>query len=288
MCPPFFPAALVLTRVVSHPHNSRVTCDAGHKSLSADAVVPTCAVVGHAELTPLNPSEEHLPLGLREEMSRPQVGEVLYLLPHHSFPTANNFDFALLEQNSKIMSIEEVSARGREAPLLGRANGTTSPVRAFHHHQPETESAVDLLTDVLPVRRRRKLHHRVTRSGDRPYQLQAFLGKPVPGSAHRRGLRSHAGVTLAGCRDRLCSSPGLHVARTVAQARSPGTSVGTTYRRAPANVVSLSTHFHSHRHEFRSSERIDLSLSFYRPEIDLVASLTEVCRNPSKSAYRSN
>ena len=117
-------------------------------------------------------------------MSRPQVGEVLYLLPHHSFPTANNFDFALLEQNSKIMSIEEVSARGREAPLLGRANGTTSPVRAFHHHQPETESAVDLRTGVLPVRRRRKLHQRVTRSGDRPYQLQAFLGKPVPGSAH--------------------------------------------------------------------------------------------------------
>jgi D-serine deaminase-like pyridoxal phosphate-dependent protein len=59
----YMPAALVLTRVVSHPHNSRVTCDAGHKSVSADAGVPTCAVVGHPELTPLNPSEEHLPLG---------------------------------------------------------------------------------------------------------------------------------------------------------------------------------------------------------------------------------
>ena len=126
----YMPAALVLTRVVSHPHNSRVTCDAGHKSVSADAGVPTCAVVGHPELTPLNPSEEHLPLGLREDRSRPQVGEVLYLVPRHVCPTVNNFDFALLVQNGQIMSMEKVSARGREAPLLRRAEGTASPMPA--------------------------------------------------------------------------------------------------------------------------------------------------------------
>jgi len=147
---------------------------------------------------------------------------------------------------------------------------------------------MDLRTGVLPARRCRKLHQRVTRSGDRSHQLQPFLGKPVPGSAHGSGLRSHAGVTLAGCRDRLCSSPSLHIARTVAEARSSSTSLSTTYRRAPTDVVSVSTHFQSHRHEFRNSERIDFSLSFYRPEIDLVASLTEVCRNASKSAFRSN
>src|SRR6516225_3704113 len=74
----YAPAALVLARVVSRPHDGRVTCDAGHKSVSADAGVPTCLVVGHPELTPLAPSEEHLPLASGEDMSRPQVGEALY------------------------------------------------------------------------------------------------------------------------------------------------------------------------------------------------------------------
>ena len=125
----YAPAVLVLTRVVSRPHNGIVTCDAGHKSVSADAGVPTCVVVGHPELVPLTPSEEHLPLDSREEMHRPQVGEALYLLPRHVCPTVNNFDSALLVRDGQITSVEKVSARGREAPLLRTSDWTTSPVR---------------------------------------------------------------------------------------------------------------------------------------------------------------
>jgi D-serine deaminase-like pyridoxal phosphate-dependent protein len=126
----YMPAALVLTRVVSRPHNSRVTCDAGHKSVSADAGVPTCVVVGHPQLMPLTPSEEHLPLGSGVAMCRPQVGETLYLLPRHVCPTVNNFDFALLVRNGQITSVEEVSARGREAPLLRTSDRMPPPVRS--------------------------------------------------------------------------------------------------------------------------------------------------------------
>jgi D-serine deaminase-like pyridoxal phosphate-dependent protein len=90
------PAVLVLTRVVSQPRKGIVTCDAGHKAVSADAGVPTCVVVGHSELTPLSPSEEHLPMALQEEAAGPRVGEALYLLPRHVCPTVNNFDCALL------------------------------------------------------------------------------------------------------------------------------------------------------------------------------------------------
>lgn len=126
----YAPAVLVLTRVVSRPHNSIATCDAGHKSVSADAGVPTCVVVGHPELMPLTPSEEHLPLGSREQMRRPQVGEALYLLPRHVCTTVNNFDSALLVRDGQITSVERVSARGREAPLLRTSDRTTSPVRA--------------------------------------------------------------------------------------------------------------------------------------------------------------
>jgi len=125
----YAPAVLVLTRVVSQPHNGIVTCDAGHKSVSADAGVPTCVVVGHPALVPLTPSEEHLPLDSREEMHRPQVGEALYLLPRHVCPTVNNFDSALLVRDGQITSVEKVSARGREAPLLRTPDWTTSPVR---------------------------------------------------------------------------------------------------------------------------------------------------------------
>jgi D-serine deaminase-like pyridoxal phosphate-dependent protein len=114
----YLPAVLVLTRVVSHPRSGIITCDAGHKTVSADAGVPTCVVVGHPELTPLSPSEEHLPLEVRGGAVGPEVGEALYLLPRHVCPTVNNFDDALLVRNGAIESVEEVSARGRETPLL--------------------------------------------------------------------------------------------------------------------------------------------------------------------------
>src|SRR6266478_3522983 len=120
------PAVLVLTRVVSQPRAGIVTCDAGHKAVSADAGVPTCVVVGHSELTPLAPSEEHLPMALRGGASGPQVGEALYLLPRHICPTVNNFDCALLVQDGVVKSVEKVSARGREAPLLQATDNTRS------------------------------------------------------------------------------------------------------------------------------------------------------------------
>jgi D-serine deaminase-like pyridoxal phosphate-dependent protein len=126
----YAPAALVLARVVSHPHDDIVTCDAGHKTVSADAGVPTCLVVGHPELIPLTPSEEHLPLRTTREAQTPRIGETLYLLPRHVCPTVNNFDSALLVSSGQIASVEPVSARGREAPLL-RSSGK-----------------VDLLTDL--------------------------------------------------------------------------------------------------------------------------------------------
>ena len=113
----YTPAALVVSRVVSHPHKGIITCDAGHKTVSADAGVPTCVVVGHPELTPLSPSEEHLPMQSRNS-SGPAIGNALYLLPRHICPTVNNFDCALIVREGRIESVENVSARGRETSLL--------------------------------------------------------------------------------------------------------------------------------------------------------------------------
>ena len=111
------PAALVIARIVSHPRPNIVTCDAGHKTVSADAGIPNCMVLGRPELKPLQPSEEHLPLEVAPGAPVPAVGEVLYIVPRHVCPTVNNFDHALLVRDGRILSVEPVSARGREAPL---------------------------------------------------------------------------------------------------------------------------------------------------------------------------
>lgn len=111
------PAALVASTVVSHPAPGRITCDAGHKSVSADAGVPTCVVLGRPELTPLKPSEEHLPIAVPEGAERPAVGSVLYLVPRHVCPTVNNFEDAVIVLKGEAARVERVAARGRERPI---------------------------------------------------------------------------------------------------------------------------------------------------------------------------
>jgi len=122
----YAPAALVIARVVSHPYANIITCDAGHKAVSADAGVPTCVPIGHSELTPLSPSEEHLPFSVNEGGKPPNVGDVLFLIPRHVCPTVNHFDAALIVRNGRIVSVEEVSARGHEGPLLQTSDATTA------------------------------------------------------------------------------------------------------------------------------------------------------------------
>lgn len=111
------PAAIVLSTVVSHPTAGRITCDAGHKTVSADAGIPNCAVIGYPSMQPLKPSEEHLPIELPEGTAAPNIGDLLYLVPRHVCPSVNNFDEALIIRNGQIEAVERVTARGREAPL---------------------------------------------------------------------------------------------------------------------------------------------------------------------------
>src|SRR5262249_45238900 len=68
------PPAFVVSTVASHPTPDPITCDAGHKSVSADAGVPTCVVLGQPELQPRGPSEEHLPIDMPPGAEIPSVG----------------------------------------------------------------------------------------------------------------------------------------------------------------------------------------------------------------------
>lgn len=112
------PAAVVAATVVSHPAPGRITCDAGHKTVSADAGVPTCAILGRPDLQPLKPSEEHLPIAVPAGSPMPAIGEILYLVPRHVCPTVNNFDEAVIVRRNRIDAVERVAARGRETPVF--------------------------------------------------------------------------------------------------------------------------------------------------------------------------
>lgn len=110
-------AVTVLATVVSRPGGDVVTCDAGHKAVSADAGVPTCTVLDRDGLTPEHPSEEHLPIRIARGARAPEPGDLLRLIPKHVCPTVNNFDHAVILRNGAVAAIEPVTARGHESPL---------------------------------------------------------------------------------------------------------------------------------------------------------------------------
>jgi D-serine deaminase-like pyridoxal phosphate-dependent protein len=111
------PAVVVLARVISRPSDHRLTCDAGHKALAIDCGVPNCAVLGHLDMQPRQPSEEHLPIDIPDDAQPTSSGDYLYLVPRHVCPTVNNFDDALLISQARITAMEHVTARGHERPI---------------------------------------------------------------------------------------------------------------------------------------------------------------------------
>jgi D-serine deaminase-like pyridoxal phosphate-dependent protein len=115
------PAALVATRVVSHPRPDLFTCDAGVKAVAVFSGLPNCAVLGRPELVPQRLSEEHLTLQAPTGAALPEIGEILYLIPRHAGLTVNNFSEALVVSSDGSVVLEPVSARGRESPAaLGK------------------------------------------------------------------------------------------------------------------------------------------------------------------------
>ena len=109
----FQPAAVVLSRVIGRTVPGRVVCDAGHKSVSADAGVPTCEVVGHPHWRALAPNEEHLPLDVATDPA-PGYGTLLRLVPTHVCPTTNLYDQVAFVRGSQLACIDPLPARGHE------------------------------------------------------------------------------------------------------------------------------------------------------------------------------
>jgi len=107
------PAAVVLARVVSHPRADVVTCDAGSKSVAAEAGDPCAYVLGHPELVAQTPSEEHLPLKVTAGAA-PGRGEILMLVPRHICPTVNLAEEAVLVEKGRVHSSVAIRARAHD------------------------------------------------------------------------------------------------------------------------------------------------------------------------------
>lgn len=107
------PAALVFSRVVSHPAADIVTCDAGSKSLACEAGQPVAFALGHSELLAQGPSEEHLPFKVTAGPN-PKRGTELLLVPRHVCPTVNLAESAVVIDADGQYKICNVAARAHD------------------------------------------------------------------------------------------------------------------------------------------------------------------------------
>ncbi len=110
------PAAVVFTRVVSCPAPGLVTCDAGSKSIAAEAGDPVAFVLGHPHLVAQKPSEEHLPLRI-DDGPAPGRGTELLLVPRHVCPTVNLAETALVIESGSDPRVVEIAARAHDLLL---------------------------------------------------------------------------------------------------------------------------------------------------------------------------
>ncbi len=109
----FAPAVHVLARVTSASVRGRITVDAGSKALDAAAGDPCAFVDGWPGLDVLHPSEEHLPIAVRDGAA-PALGALLQLWPVHVCPTVNLADEAVLLEGDVIVGVVPVHARGHD------------------------------------------------------------------------------------------------------------------------------------------------------------------------------
>ncbi len=109
---PFTPAALLLTRVVSHPRPGRLCLDLGHKAVAADPAGARARVLGLDDARPVVHSEEHLVLETPAAASFP-IGTPLLAIPTHICPTVALHRRVSVIEDGEVVGQWEVTARDR-------------------------------------------------------------------------------------------------------------------------------------------------------------------------------
>jgi D-serine deaminase-like pyridoxal phosphate-dependent protein len=109
---PFSPAALLLTRVISHPGSGRMTLDLGHKAVAADPVGARLVLLGLPGATLGGQSEEHQVVEVANSTSYP-LGAHFLAIPVHVCPTVALHQKAYVIREGKLVDEWEVTARNR-------------------------------------------------------------------------------------------------------------------------------------------------------------------------------
>ncbi|MDB5124214.1 MAG: D-threonine aldolase [Mucilaginibacter sp.] len=114
---PFVPAALVVSRVISLPSETKICLDLGHKSVAAENELHKRVYFLNApELVMISQSEEHLVADAGEGHAY-KVGDVLYGLPHHICPTVALYERAITIENNQTTGEWKNIARDRKITI---------------------------------------------------------------------------------------------------------------------------------------------------------------------------
>jgi D-threonine aldolase len=119
LCPEqnFSPAALVMTRVISLPNETKLCLDLGHKSVAAENEITGRVYFPAApDLKAISQSEEHLVMDAGKNHSY-KVGDILFGIPVHICPTVALYEKAYTVENGKLTGEWKIIARDRKITL---------------------------------------------------------------------------------------------------------------------------------------------------------------------------
>ena len=112
-------ALRVVATVVSRPTPERAIIDGGSKTFTSDPLPGLAGEGGHGlvveypEARVVRLSEEHGQLDLSACPSRPQVGEVVSVIPNHACGAVNLHDEVALHRSGSDLTVVPIPARGR-------------------------------------------------------------------------------------------------------------------------------------------------------------------------------
>ena len=111
---PFLTAALVITRVISMPDETKICLDLGHKSVAAENILGKRVYFLNApDLIAVSQSEEHLVVESTQGHHY-KVGDVLYGLPYHICPTVALYERTITIENNNTSGEWKNIARDRK------------------------------------------------------------------------------------------------------------------------------------------------------------------------------
>jgi D-serine deaminase-like pyridoxal phosphate-dependent protein len=114
---PFLTAALVISRVISLPDETKVCLDLGHKSVAAEKELGKRVYFLNApDLVMMGQSEEHLVVEAGKG-HKYKVGDILYGLSYHICPTVALYERAIIIENNKTNGEWKNIARDRKITI---------------------------------------------------------------------------------------------------------------------------------------------------------------------------